>query len=79
MLPIVNENQADFVLSYVGTEGLNKMVKTLDIDESKENLVADLQPELIQAFSNKFPEASLTDLDNVVMWILYKAFIKMGK
>lgn len=79
MLPNIDENQADFVLNYVGTEGLDKMVKNLNIDERKENLVVDLQPDLIDTFSNKFPEAELTDLDNVVMWILYKSFAKMEK
>jgi hypothetical protein len=79
MIPEVNENQADFVLGYVGAGGLNKMVRKLDIDDSKENLVADLQPDLIEAFSNKFPEAELTDLDNVVTWILFKSFAKMSK
>ena len=71
-LPNINENQADFVLGYA-KEGLDKLVRKLDLDEKKENLVADLQPDLITAFSNKFPEADLKELDNVVTWIILKS------
>lgn len=79
MIPEVNEQQADFVLSFAAKEGLNSLVRKMDLDDDKENLVADLQPDLIQAFSNKFPEASLNELDNVVTWIILKAASRLGK
>lgn len=77
LLPEIDENQADFVLGYA-KEGLDKLVRKLDLDEEKENLVADLQPDLIMAFSNKFPEADLKELDNVVTWIILKSATRLG-
>jgi hypothetical protein len=79
MLPDINEQQADFVLGFAKKDGLSSLVRKLDLDDEKENLIADLQPELIQAFSNKFPEADLSELDNVVTWIILKSATRMGK
>lgn len=77
-LPDIDESQADFVLGYA-REGLDKLVRKLDLDSEKENLVADLQPDLISAFSNKFPDADLKELDNVVTWIILKSASRMDK
>jgi hypothetical protein len=76
MLPEINEAHADFVLSYAKADGLNSLVRSISLDEKKDNVVADLQPDLIEAFSVKFPETSLTQLDAVVQWILITAVAK---
>ena len=76
MFPTVNENQADFVLSFAKTDGLDSLVRKMEVDKDKDMLVIDLQPDLITAFANKFPEADLKELDNVVEWIVLKSFAK---
>lgn len=79
MITNINEQQADFVLCFAKKDGLDSLVRKFDLDEKKENLVVDLQPDLIQAFSNKFPDADLVELDNVVSWIILKAAARMEK
>jgi len=74
MLPSINENQADYVLSLV-KNGLNDLISHTELDESKDSIKFTLQPDLIEKFSNKFPDANLVDLDNVVTWILYKSMM----
>jgi len=75
----INEQQADFVLCFAKDDGLKSLVKKIDVDSEKENLVVDLQPKLIQAFSNKFPNADLHELDNIVIWIILKAASKSNE
>jgi len=72
MLPQINENHADFVLS-ISKNGLDDIVRSIDVDEKKDCIVADLQPSLIEKFAKKFPETSLNELDNVVQWIIIKS------
>jgi|SaaInlStandDraft_4_1057021.scaffolds.fasta_scaffold30335_2 hypothetical protein len=69
MLPQTNEVYTDFVLNYA-TDGLDSLVRKIGMNDTKDHLEADLQPDLIQAFATKFPEADLKELDNVVEWIL---------
>lgn len=72
MLPKMNEQYADFVLS-VSKGGLYDMVREIKMDKEKGHVVADLQPSLIEKFARKFPEADLLELDNAVNWIILKA------
>jgi len=74
MLPSINENQADFVLSLV-KNGLNDLISHTELNENKDSIKFTLQPDLIEKFSNKFPDANLVELDNVVTWILYKSMM----
>ncbi len=69
----LNEIYADFILTYAKKDGLNSLVTKIKLDESKTMIQADLQPDLIDCFSTKFPEADLKDLDIVIEWILCTA------
>jgi len=71
ILPTINDDHADSVLSIV-KNGLEDMVREIKVDKEKDCIVADLQPNLIEKFSIKFPDADLVELDNVVQWILIK-------
>lgn len=79
MLPEINEIYAEFVLEYTKTDGngLNSIVRDLGLNTDKTMLKADLQPDLIQVFSEKFPEANLEELDNIVKWIMITSFAKL--
>lgn len=79
MLPEINETYADFVLTYTKNDGngLDSLVRKMGLTADNEVLEADLQPDLIQSFSDKFPEASLEELDNIVKWILITSFAKL--
>ena len=79
LLPEINETYADFVLTYTKNDGngLDSLVRKMGLTEDKEMLEADLQPDLIQAFSMKFPEASLEELDDIVKWILITSFARL--
>ena len=74
MLPKINEAHADYVLS-INKNGLDDLVRKIEIDKEKDCIVADLQPSLIEKFSIKFPDADLVELDNVVQWILLKSHL----
>ena len=76
MLPTINEIQADFVLTYAKNGGLNSLVKKISLNESKDHVQADLQPELVNAFTKEFPNVNLTELDSIVEWILITAIAK---
>lgn len=76
MLPEINEIHADFVLNYAKTDGLNSLVRNIGLSENKDNISADLQPDLINAFSIKFPASDLEDLDRVVEWIILASVAK---
>lgn len=72
MLPKMNEEYADYVLS-VSKNGLYDMVREIKVDEEKGHIVADLQPALIEGFARKFPDVDLLELDNAVNWIILKS------
>ena len=72
MLPKMNEQYADFVLS-VSKGGLYDIVTDLKIDEDKGHVIANLQPSLIEKFAYKFPDVDLIELDNAVNWIILKS------
>lgn len=76
-LPEINEDYADFVLNYAKTDGLNSLVRKLGMNSDNSKLEADLQPDLIQAFSIHFPDIDLTELDNTVEWVLAVSAAKM--
>jgi len=76
MLPVIDEIHADFVLKYATKDGLNSLVRDLQLTEDKKNLKADLQPDLILAFSNEFPNVDLENLDRTVEWILITSVAK---
>lgn len=71
----IDEVKADFVLSTV-KNGLYDLVTSVEMDESKEKIIANLQPDIIEKFSNKFPEAELGELDTIVSWILMTAILR---
>lgn len=79
MLPEINEEYACFVLTYVKSHGngLDSMVRKLHLNEDKSMMSADLQMDLIQSFSDKFPDADLEELDNAVRWILITSYAKL--
>jgi len=72
----INEIHADFVLQYARKDGLESLVRELNLSEDKKKLKADLQPDLIQAFSNKFPDTDLKHLDSTVEWVLITSVAK---
>ena len=72
MLPKMNEEYADYVLS-VSKNGLYEMVREINVDEEKSHIVADLQPALIEGFARKFPDVDLLELDHAVNWIILKS------
>lgn len=76
MLPEINETHADFVLTYAKIGGLQSLVRKINLNDKKDHIEADLQPELIEAFSVKFPDVDLKELDSVVEWILITAVAK---
>ncbi len=76
MLNEINEEYADFVLNYAKNDGLIKLVSSIKLDEINDNIVADLQYDLVVAFTDKFPDVDISELDTVVQWILLKAIIK---
>jgi hypothetical protein len=78
-LPEINETHADYVLTYTKQQGngLDSLVRKMGLNEDNTMLEADLQPDLIQSFSSKFPEANLEELDNIVKWILITSFAKL--
>ena len=79
MLPEINEEYADFVLKYVKVHGngLDSIVRKLYLNEDQTMLTADLHMDLIQSFSDKFPDADMTELDNTVQWIIITSYAKM--
>jgi riboflavin synthase alpha subunit len=72
MLPNINEQHADFVLSLV-KNGLSDIVSQTKLNKDKTNIEFDLQPDLIEKFVLKFPKADLIELDHAVEWIIYKS------
>ncbi len=72
----INDNHADFVLQYAKKDGLESIVRDLQLSEDKQKLKADLQPDLIQAFNNAFPDTDLTHLDRTVEWVLIASVAK---
>lgn len=75
VMPTIDETKADFVLSTV-KNGLYDLVTKVSIDEEKDKIVADLQPDIVEKFHNKFPESSLNELDEIVSWILMTAILR---
>jgi len=76
MLPEINEKYTNFVLEYAKTEGLDSLVRKINLNDEKNSIVVDLQPDLISSFSIEFPEANLKELDSVIEWILITAVAK---
>lgn len=79
MLPTINDAHANFILAYTDNDGngLGSIVRNLDLNDDESMLIADIQPDLIQAFSNEFPDTDLKELDNAVQWILITSIAKM--
>ena len=77
MLPQIIDEHANFVLNYAKKEGLNSLVSRLEMDTNNIKVKADLQPDLIHAFSSKFPNVNLSALDNTIEWILIISVAKM--
>ena len=77
MLPEVNSKHTDFILNYARKDGLSSIVRNLDLSEGKDHLQADLQADLIQEFSTKFPGTDLKELDSAVEWVLIMSIAKM--
>lgn len=79
MLPEINEEYTDFVLTYVKVHGngLDSIVRKLHLNDDKSVLSADLHMDLIQSFSDKFPDADLAELDDTVRWILIVSYAKL--
>jgi hypothetical protein len=75
--PEYNEEYATFVLKYASKNGLHDIVSRLSVDEDQDNLQADLQPDLIQAFATSFPEVDLKELDNAVLWVLLTSIARL--
>jgi hypothetical protein len=76
ILPDVNDVYADFILNYAKKDGLSSLVRELTIDEERDKLKVDLQPDLIDSFSVKFPDVDLSHLDDTVEWILMMSIKK---
>ena len=72
----IDETHADFVLRYAKKDGLDSLVRDLQMSKDKQKLKADLQPDLIQAFDKEFPDTDLKHLDATVEWVLLASVAK---
>lgn len=80
-IPEIKEDYANFVLNYAkkSGNGLYCLVKEMELNEDKTNLEADLQPDLIQAFAEEFPDVDLEELDTTVQWVIMISIAKQPK
>ena len=69
-LPEIIDEYTNFVLTYAKQDGLNGLVRRLKFNKEKKCLEADLQPDLIHAFAENFPDVELSKLDSTVEWII---------
>ncbi len=68
------QHYIEYILNYANDSGLYSLVQPgFDLNEEKNILIIELQPELITAFLIKFPDSNLDELKNAVKWILLTA------